>query len=246
VFSLHCRCLPLPLQPLLRKPLAVFPAQMAEGGFAYFRSSDVTLQVKLLVQQLHGSVPAMCASHPPLSYAAWLAGACGVAPHDLHISAQLLVHGMPLGQPERTFSAAGSKLRWNEWLSFTAKYCDLSADAALRISVYGTAGPREPVLIGTATAKLFDAASRLREGELQLALRLVPRFASGDGSSDPAGEEAGEEGRVRSKDEVESEELEAMAARHEASPPSPPPLPAAGLSLPRLLSPPAAGSSALS
>jgi hypothetical protein len=56
-----------------------------------FLSSDVGLQVKLLVQQLHGSVPAMLAADPPLTYSAWLAETCGVAPNDLSVTAQLVV-----------------------------------------------------------------------------------------------------------------------------------------------------------
>lgn len=66
-----------------------------------FLSSDVGLQVKLLVQQLHGSVPAMLAADPPLTYSAWLAEACGVAPNDLSVTAQLVVRAMRMPAPER-------------------------------------------------------------------------------------------------------------------------------------------------
>lgn len=63
----------------------------ARPSTSLFLSSDVGLQVKLLVQQLHGSVPALLAADPPLSYSAWLAEACSVAPNDLSVTAQLVV-----------------------------------------------------------------------------------------------------------------------------------------------------------
>ena len=94
----------------LRLNPAALPTMAASGGLAYFLSSEVGLQVKLQVQQLHGSVPAMSAAEPPLSYSAWLAEACGVAPNDLNVTAQLLVRRPRARQP--TWIRAPRRARW--------------------------------------------------------------------------------------------------------------------------------------
>jgi hypothetical protein len=118
------------------------------------------------------------------------------------------VHGRALGLPERTFSAAGSKLRWNEWLTFTEKYSDLSADARVEIRVYGSAGPRASVLLGSASAPLFDERQQLVEGDVTLRFELAAAHCDPSGGCGSVSGSTGE-------DEAEMRKLEAMAARHE-------------------------------
>ena len=50
---------------------------------AYFLSSDVDLQVKLLVLNLHGACPALLGDEPGLSYAECISRVAGVAASDL-------------------------------------------------------------------------------------------------------------------------------------------------------------------
>ena len=109
-----------------------------------FLSSDIFLNIKLLVLNLHGSMPEMSegGSARPTSYADCLSRRCGCSAADLHLSFQLHAHGRPLGLPERTCNMPGSRLRWNEWITFGVKYCDLSPDAWVSISVVGSQGPR--------------------------------------------------------------------------------------------------------
>ena len=92
-----------------------------------FLSSAVNLNIKLLVQNLHGSMPEM--ESRGLGYTECLSERTGCTAADLYLEFQLFVHGQPLGLPERTCNMPGSRLRWNEWITFRAKYCDLSADA---------------------------------------------------------------------------------------------------------------------
>jgi phosphatidylinositol 3-kinase len=122
------------------------------------------------------------------------------------------VHGRALGLPERTFSAAGSRLRWNEWLTFTEKYSDLSSDAKVEIRVYGSAGPRASVLLGSASAPLFDDRQQLIEGDVTLRFEIAPQHGeAGAASAGATGGGAGAWG----EDEAEMNALEAMAAKHE-------------------------------
>ena len=93
-----------------------------------FLSSAVNLNIKLLVQNLHGSMPEM--ESRGLGYTECLSERTGCTAADLYLEFQLFVHGQPLGLPERTCNMPGSRLRWNEWITFRAKYCDLSADAS--------------------------------------------------------------------------------------------------------------------
>lgn len=119
------------------------------------------------------------------------------------------MHGRVFGLPERTFSAAGSKLRWNEWLTFTEKYSDLSADARVEIRVYGSAGPRASVLLGSASAPLFDERQQLIEGDVTLRFELAAEHCEPGAGAAGCGAGGGGE------DEAEMGALEAMAAKHE-------------------------------
>ena len=119
------------------------------------------------------------------------------------------MHGRALGLPERTFSAAGSKLRWNEWLTFSEKYSDLSADAAIEIRVHGSAGPHSSVLVGSAVAPLFDERQQLQEGEIKLRFQLAKEHLEAIGADGAR--------MSSSEDEAEMERLEVIATRHEAN-----------------------------
>ena len=72
------------------------------------------------------------------TYAECLSRRAGCAAEDLYLSFQLHAHGKPLGLPERTSNTPGSRLRWNEWVTFRAKYRDLSPDAHIMLTLYGS------------------------------------------------------------------------------------------------------------
>ena len=92
---------------------------------------------------------------------------------DLHVSAQLYMHGTPCAPRVRTFCTPGSRLRWDEWLTFTTKFSDLSADAFIMLHVVRSTGPRRAFIIGSAKLPLFHGQV-LREGVLKIRLQLNP------------------------------------------------------------------------
>ena len=145
------------------------PASMAQVFF----SSEVPLNVKVSVLNLHGSIPEMSDSAAPLSYTECLGQRVGAAAADLYVTCQLHAHGQPIGLSERTYNMPGSRLRWNEWLTFMPKYCDLSADAVMEVTLIGSKGSRgKPV--GSVTFPLFDESQHLRTGVINLLVELTP------------------------------------------------------------------------
>ena len=174
---------------------------------AYFLSSDIGLNVKVLVLNAHGSSPEM--ADPPLSYTDYLSRKTQLAACDMLVSCQLHTHGRQQGVPERTCNTPGSRLRWNEWVSFRAKYSNLSPDAYITLSVCGSHGPRASRTVGHAHLALFDASQQLRTGVVKLRLHLLEA-----GEALPTVEQPDWRGAT---DNIEDEMacLDALMTRHE-------------------------------
>ena len=199
---------------------------MAQPPESAFLSSDVALNIKLNACNLHGSMPEVGAdgADRPLSYADGLARRAGVAVSDLYLSCQLHAHGQPLGLPERTCNMPGSRLRWNEWITFRAKYCDLSPDAWVALTLVGSAAPSAARTIGTARLALFNDAQQLRTGVVTVLLDVAldengcasaaPTAPTADAAiaaaSMPSAEATGSAADVE-----EMSRLEELASRHE-------------------------------
>lgn len=153
-----------------------------------FLSSDVALNIKVLVLNLHGSMPEMAdTGSRPVSYADCLSRRTGCAAADMYLDCQLHAHGRPLGLSERTCNMPGSRLRWNEWITFHAKYCDLSPDASVTISLIGSEAPRKTRTIGSARLALFTDTRQLRTGvvKVQFELNATAPAAQGTGTISP-------------------------------------------------------------
>ena len=197
---------------------AKFARMASPRSLDAFLSSDVDLQVKLLVLNLHGACPALLGDEPGLSYAECISRVAGVAASDLYISCQLHTHGRPFGLPERTCNTPGSRLRWNEWVGFNAKYRDLSPDAHVTLTLVGSSGPRATRTLGTARLALFDEAQQLRMGVCKMQVRMCSGLAAA-GATDGGGLQDGslEGGGLGADQEAELGEIEAASARHEAS-----------------------------
>lgn len=173
-----------------------------------FLSSDINLNVKLLVLNLDGSIPdrTLAPLDSTRPYVDALEQHVHVAAGDLHLSCQLYVHGQPLGLPERTVNAPGSRLRWNEWVTLPAKYCDLSVDSTVTITLIGSSGPREECQLGSATLLLFSDELTLSSGKRKLRVSLKPSNGRNE-----------ETGLVADADAHEQQaRLEVLSSRHEA------------------------------
>tara|TARA_B110001452_G_scaffold69368_1_gene55954 strand:+ start:423 stop:2480 length:2058 start_codon:yes stop_codon:yes gene_type:complete len=179
---------------------------------ACFLSSQINLHVKLLVLNLHGGCPDLAAGEPSLTYAEWISRRIGVAADDLCVSCQLHTHGHPLGLPECTFNTPGSRMRWNEWVSFNIKYCDLSPDAFMMLTLVGSSGPRKSHMLGSVKVPLFDEGHQLCMGVSKLQLRF-----ESVGSGDMGGSGGGNHSVLGSEHEQEVALIEKMSVRHEAA-----------------------------
>ena len=176
---------------------------------AYFLTSDVSLPVKLLILNAHGSSPEMGDAEPPMSYTDCLSKRTGLAACDMHVSCQLHTHGRQHGT-SRTYNTPGSRLRWNEWVAFRGKYSSLSPDAHINLFVCGSDGPRVSRVIGTARLGLFDDEQQLRTGIVKLRLQL---FAGGKREA-----ELGDVGTMEfesAKAQDEMAWLDMLSTRHE-------------------------------
>ena len=183
-----------------------------------FLSSDVDLNIKLLVLNFHGSIAD--SNVRVATYAESLMERTGCAASDLFLRCQLYTHGQPLGLPERTCNTPGSRLRWNEWITFRAKYTDLSPDAWVELSLVGSAAPRFSATIAKAQLPLFSESRQLRSGVIKVPIELaapqrceetICYSASAAASNTPE------------TDEKELARLEQLAARHEAATSQPDP-----------------------
>ena len=95
-------------------------------------------------------------------------------------------------------------------MSFNAKYCDLSPDAFVSLTLIGSSGPRATCTLGTAKLALFDEQQQLRMGVCKVQVRVGPDVAG----VITAGSEGGGLG---AEQEAEMAEVEEASARHEAA-----------------------------
>ena len=107
----------------------------------------------------------------------------------------------------------GSRLRWNEWITFHVKYCDLSPDASVTFSLVGSKGARRVQTIGSARLPLFNDARQLRTGIVKVMFDLEST------AIDPlvAPQLAAAAGGATGMAAHEIAQLEELAARHEAA-----------------------------
>jgi hypothetical protein len=138
---------------------------------SYFLSSDVTLPVKLLMLNAHGSSSEMGDTDVPRTYTDCLSTKTGLAACDMYVHCQLHTHGRHYGAC-RTCNTPGSRLRWNEWVSFRGKYSDLSPDAYITLALHGSDGPRNSRAVGHARLALFGDTQQLQTRVVKLHLRL--------------------------------------------------------------------------
>jgi hypothetical protein len=60
--------------------------------------------------------------------------------------------------------------RWNELITLSAKYRDLTANAQLALTVWDVSSPRQEVAVGSATLGLFSSKKQLKTGKQKLRL----------------------------------------------------------------------------
>ncbi|MCO5578082.1 hypothetical protein L7F22_031920 [Adiantum nelumboides] len=133
-------------------------------NFRFFLSCDINLPVTLRVESLVGQIV-----NPPPQDLASLAGPG--SPSELYVECGLYIDGILFGLLTRTRLACNEKpFRWNELITLSAKYRDLTLDAQLAFTVWDVSCPRQEVAVGGATLQLFSKKKRLKTGKQKLRL----------------------------------------------------------------------------
>lgn len=165
--------------------------------FRFFLSCDINLPVTLRVETFDGQI----FSCPDV------ASLAGPSP-ELYVECGLYIDGILFGLPTRTRLASTEKpCRWNELVTLSAKYRDLTMDAQLALTVWDVSCPRQELAVGGATLQLFSNKKRLKTGKQKLRLW---RGRSADGSvptSTP--------GKVPKHERGEVERLEKLVNKYE-------------------------------
>ncbi|KAL3750018.1 hypothetical protein ACJRO7_011059 [Eucalyptus globulus] len=137
------------------------------GGneFRFFLSRDINLPVTFRVKNLEGALPPKRSPNPEIDHAAEERKA------ELYVECSLYIDGAPFGLPTRTrLESAGPPYFWNELITLSTKYRDLTAHSQLALTVWDVSCGKEEGLIGGATILLFSSKKQLKTGKQKLRL----------------------------------------------------------------------------
>lgn len=150
--------------------------------FQYFKSCDVTENIKVKISRLEGERKEAdfleVIDDPCLLYS----GLYNQATSSLFVVCELYAAGFPLtGIPIQTSypSHVSRTTRWGEWLVFPFKYQDLPLESLLVFTVYDVYGPRKAVAVGGTSFPLFSKKKTLQKGKHKL---YIWQNKEGDGS----------------------------------------------------------------
>ncbi|XP_054809368.1 phosphatidylinositol 3-kinase, root isoform [Prosopis cineraria] len=138
---------------------------MTGNEFRFFLSCDINLPVTFRVERLEGSLPLRKSSNSE-----------NVAPEEdrrpeLYVECALYIDGAQFGLPTRTrLESTGPSYYWNELITLTTKYRDLTVQSQLAFTVWDVSQGTEEGLIGGATILLFNSKKQLKTGKQKLRL----------------------------------------------------------------------------
>ncbi|XXG72702.1 hypothetical protein AAC387_Pa07g1741 [Persea americana] len=147
---------------------------MSGNEFRFFLSCDINLPVTFCVDRLEGNLPAPAKSDSDVDFSTAKRTA------ELYVECALYIDGAPFGLSTRTrLESVGQPYCWNEIITLSTKYRDLTAHSQLALTVRDVSCGTDDGLIGGATILLFNSKKQLKTGKQKL--RLWPRKKA-DGS----------------------------------------------------------------
>ncbi|KAK3441543.1 hypothetical protein EUGRSUZ_B01666 [Eucalyptus grandis] len=148
-------------------------------------SRDITSPVTFRVKNLEGALPPKRSPNPEIDHAAEERKA------ELYVECSLYIDGAPFGLPTRTrLESAGPPYFWNELITLSTKYRDLTAHSQLALTVWDVSCGKEEGLIGGATILLFSSKKQLKTGKQKLRL-WQGKEADGSFPTNTPGKESG-------------------------------------------------------
>ncbi|XP_073295971.1 phosphatidylinositol 3-kinase, root isoform-like [Primulina huaijiensis] len=139
---------------------------MSVNEFRFFLSCDINLPLTFKIERLEGKLP-------PLKPRDSADGDCTVDERkpELYVECMLYIDGAPFGLPMRTrLETSGPSFSWNELITLSTKYRDLTANSQLGISVYDVSCNENEEAVGGATIRLFNLKKQLKTGKHKLRL----------------------------------------------------------------------------
>ncbi|KAG5234108.1 hypothetical protein OIU76_000629 [Salix suchowensis] len=171
---------------------------MSGKEFRFFLSCDINLPVTFRVERLQGPLP----SSPTKSPNSEERNA------ELYVECAFYIDGAPFGLPIRTrLESGGASYCWNELITMSTKYRDLTAHSQLGFTVWDVSCGKDEGLIGGATILLFNNKMQLKTGKQKL--RLWPGKEA-DGSFPTT-----TPGKVPKHERGELERLEKLVNKYE-------------------------------
>lgn len=171
---------------------------MSGKEFRFFLSCDINLPVTFRVERLLGPLP----SSPTKSPNSEEINA------ELYVECALYIDGAPFGLPIRTrLESGGASYCWNELITMSTKYRDLTAHSQLAFTVWDVSCGKDEGLIGGATIIPFNNKMQLKTGKQKL--RLWPGKEA-DGSFPTT-----TPGKVPKHERGEVERLEKLVNKYE-------------------------------
>nr|CAD1822784.1 unnamed protein product [Ananas comosus var. bracteatus] len=141
------------------------------GGneFRFFLSCDINLPVTFRIERLDGVLPQ--SQSPPQRDIDALNKTRSA---ELFVECALYIDGAPFGLITKTrLESSGPPYCWNERITLSTKYRDLTSKAQLAFTVWDVSSSSEDGLVGGATVFLFNSKKQLKTGRQKL--RIWPQ-----------------------------------------------------------------------
>lgn len=133
------------------------------GEVRFFFSYDISLPVTFKIDRLEGTLPqSPHKSEIPTN---------GNKSAELFVECTLYLNGALFGLPTRTrLQSSGPPYCWEELMTLSTKYSDLTSQAQLAITVWDVSCGSNDCLVGGATINLFNRKRQLKTGRQKLRL----------------------------------------------------------------------------
>ncbi|KAI9169947.1 hypothetical protein LWI28_019983 [Acer negundo] len=175
---------------------------MTGNEFRFFLSCDINLPVTFRVERLEGTLSSTN------SYNSGIDSTTEERRPELYVECALYIDGAPFGLPTRSrLESMGPSYCWNELITLSTKYRDLTAHSQLALTVWDVSCGKDEGLVGGATVLLFNSKMQLKTGKQKL--RLCPGKEA-DGSLPTT-----TPGKVPRNERGELERLEKLVNKYE-------------------------------
>ncbi|XP_072999990.1 phosphatidylinositol 3-kinase, root isoform [Typha latifolia] len=174
---------------------------MSSNEFRFFFSCDINLPVTFRIEKLDGVLP-----KSPTPDDLDLSAKNRVP--ELFVECKLYIDGAPFGLSTKTrLESSGHPYCWNELITLSSKYRDLTSQAQLAFTVWDVSCGNGDGLVGGATVFLFNRKKQLKTGRQKLRLWLGKEADGTIPTSTP--------GKVPKHERGEIERLERLVNKYE-------------------------------